>query len=156
MNLSVAVPDLVVVSIAALLLAFSVAPAHADRCDLMAKQIAAKVGLKTGKRTPANIRLQPLDPDDDDAAYGAHLNCGTNGMSLKYGFLRSLGPPPRGWFVFVGQTATVLIGRDANTIAMEVQRCFEKAQALPRGSFESGYVHCDLDPGGYSLLLTER
>jgi len=52
-----------VISIAALLLAFSVAPAHADRCDLMAKQIAAKVGLKTGKRTPANIQLQPLDPD---------------------------------------------------------------------------------------------
>jgi hypothetical protein len=67
-----------------------------------------------------------------------------------------LGPPPRGWFVFVGQTAAVLTGRDANTIAMEVQGCFEKAQALPRGRFESGYVHCDIDPGGYSLLLTEQ
>ena len=143
------------VLIPALVLAFSVAPAHADRCDLMAKQIAAKVGLKTGKRTPANIPLQPLDPDDD-AAYGAHLNCGTNRMSLKYGFLRSLGPPPLGWFVFVGQTAAVLIGRDANTIALAVQDCFEKAQALPRGWFEAGYVHCDIDAGGYSLLLTER
>jgi hypothetical protein len=99
----------------------------------MASKIVAKVGLKTGKRTPANIPLQPLNPDDDDA-YGAYLNCGEgpNGMSLKYGFLGMLGSPPQAWFVFVGRTAAVLTGRDANTIALEVRDCFEKAKALVR------------------------
>jgi len=143
------------VSILALLLAFSVVPARADRCDEIASAIATKAGLKTGKRTEVNIPLQPLNIDADDE-HSAYLNCAEapRGMSLSYAHR---GDPPQGWFDFVGRTAAVLTGLNASLFATEARGCIEKAR--PRGYFESTssvLIGCDTESSGVPLLVTER
>ena len=141
------------------LLAFSVVPVRADdRCEATATKIATKVGLKTGERNKVAI---PLHAEAYDG-YGLYLICteGPRGMSLQYGFPANLGdPPPQVWFDFVGRTAAVLTGGNANIIAMEARSCTEKARLLHDGRFEltgSVFILCDTDRSGVSMLLPER
>jgi hypothetical protein len=142
-----------------LLLAFSVVPVRAeDRCEATATEIATKVGLKTGERNKVAI---PLHAEAYDG-YGVFLICteGPRGMSLQYGPANLGDPPPQDWFDFVGRTAAILTGGDANTIAMEARNCTEKAR-LHDGYFKSTdsvFILCDTDSSGgpVQMLLTER
>lgn len=150
----------IVAFLAITLLAFSVVPVRAeDRCDGTATKIATKVGLKPGPRNKVAI---PLHTEAYDG-YGVYLICteGPRGMSLQYGFSAFYGdPPPQDWFDFVGRTAAILTGGDANTIAMEARNCTEKAR-LHDGYFKSTdsvFILCDTDSSGgpVQMLLTER
>lgn len=110
-----------------------VLPVVADECGTKAEEIASKMGLDAGSRTPADfIPLSARTDDDDD--YGAYLMCkGTPGLTLEF-----MSPPSPGtmWFDFVGRSGAILTGVKTAAIALEAKNCVENAR-FRKGSFRS-------------------
>lgn len=103
----------------------SVTPSRADDCEIKVAEIAEKIGLDAGERTPSgSIALSARNEGDDD--YGAYLHCkGASGVTLRF-----LSPPSPGqkWFQFVGRSGAILTGVKASSIAIGAQNCVENAR----------------------------
>ena len=100
-------------------------PVLADECEAKAAEIAGRLDLDAGARTPDNSIALTARTEEDDA-YGAYLLCkGPLGMTLRY-----LSPPFPGakWFEFVGRTGMILTGLGTPFIALEAKNCVENAR----------------------------
>lgn len=108
-----------------LLSTLSAGAVQADECDVMAMEIAGRIGLDAGGRTADNaIPLSARTEAEDD--YGAFLNCkGPLGLTLRY-----LSPPSPGpkWYDFVARAGTILTGVKPASIALEARNCVENAR----------------------------
>ncbi len=108
-----------------LLSALSASAASADECEAMAAEIAVRIGLDAGGRTPNNaIPLSARTEEEDD--YGAFLHCnGPFGLTLRY--LSPLSPGLK-WYDFVARTGSILTGVKPASIALETRNCVENAR----------------------------
>jgi hypothetical protein len=132
-------PAIFIVAIAVQFLAYGLSPAHADRCDDLAKQLARQIdGVKIGKTSAGIIYLS------HPAVKQASLGCSARNKSNEIFASSASRKPPKEFFDFVASAVAMVFTIPKSDALRGATRCANRIGFLRGKNIVTRYRKLDI------------
>lgn len=132
-------PAVFLLAIAVQFLAYGLSPAHADRCDELAAQLARQIdGLKVGRTSAGIIYLS------HPAVKQASLGCSARNKSNEIFATSASRKPPKEFFEFVASAVALVFTIPKNDALRGATRCANRIGFLRGKNIVTRYRKLDI------------